>query len=120
MSLGKTIAKLRVRKGLTQAQLAEKIEMAAAHINRLEHDRMKPRPKTLERIAEALSVSKEDLMLAAGHETPPELAAHDPELASLLSQIPLLDSEQKQALRTFLRSMITCQQIQRLTSARAS
>lgn len=115
MSFGKTIAKLRTRKGLTQAQLAEKVEMASAHINRLEHDRMKPRAKTIERLAEALSVTKEDLMVAAGGEIPDEVSAHDPELASLLSQIPLLDTDQKYALRTFLRSMITCQQIHKLT-----
>ena len=67
MSLGKTIAQLRTRKGWTQAQLAEHVGMTSAHINRLEHDRMKPRPKTLERLAEAFGTSIADLTQAVEH-----------------------------------------------------
>ncbi len=116
MSLGKTIAQLRTRKGWTQAQLAEHVGMTSAHINRLEHDRMKPRPKTLERLAEAFGTSIADLTQAVEHPLAADWARQDPELGQLVGQIPLLNDEQRNALRTFLRSMVTCQQIQRLTS----
>lgn len=120
MTLGKTIAKLRNRKGWTQAQLAERVKLAVAHLNRLEHDRMKPRASTIERLAEALGVQPDDLLRAHDSSLPFELAQEEPELAQLLSQLSLLDGEQRKALTVFLRSMITCQQVQRLTTGRAS
>ena len=120
MTLGRTIARLRERKGWTQAKLAQKVELAVAHLNRLEKDRMKPRPSTLERLAEALDVSVAELQGHQDSPLPPELAQQEPELTELLSQLSLLDAEQRKALTVFLRSMITCQQVQRLTAGRAS
>jgi transcriptional regulator with XRE-family HTH domain len=115
MSLGKTIVKLRNRQGWTQAELAEKLEMATAHINRLEHDRMQPRAKTMEKLAEVFGLSRQELV--AGTETATDIVAgQDPELAELWGQVSILDNDQRHALRTFLRSMIACQQIQRITS----
>lgn len=115
MSLGKAIARLRIKKGWTQRELAEHAEMHQNHINRLENDRMRPRPRTLEKLAEVLDSSAEELV-AAESQNPPDWAGDDPELAELLTQIPMLDEEQRQALRTFLRSMVTCQEVRRVTS----
>lgn len=120
MSLGKAITKLRQKRDWTQAELAGKVDMTTAHINRLENDRMKPRPRTLERLASALGVTPEELKTSTEASVPNEINQQEPELAQLLSKLPLLDGEQRQALTVFLRSMITCQQIQRLTAARAS
>ena len=119
MSLGKTIVKLRNRQGWTQAQLAEKLGMATAHINRLEHDRMRPRSTTIEKLAEVFGLSREDLLSAL--DGPSEMVqGQDPELAELLGKISILDDDQRQALRTFLRSMIACQQIQQITRRSAT
>jgi|JI10StandDraft_1071094.scaffolds.fasta_scaffold814477_2 transcriptional regulator with XRE-family HTH domain len=120
MSLGKAITRLRQKRDWTQAELAEKVEMTTAHINRLENDRMKPRPRTLERLASVLGVSPEELKSSPEAAVPKEISQQEPELAQLLSKLSLLDGEQRQALTVFLRSMITCQQVQRLTAARAS
>lgn len=119
MSLGKAIAKLRQQRDWTQAELAEKVDLTTAHINRLENDRMKPRPRTLERLASILGVTAEELKSSTLASVPSEISQQEPELAQLLSKLSLLDGEQRQALTVFLRSMITCQQVQRLT-ARAS
>jgi len=118
MSLGTTIARLRKEKGWTQVELAEAVEMHPNHINRLEKDRIQPRPKTLEKFAEVLGVSADILTAAASGDLPSGIAKDDPELADLLTQVPLLDEEQRQALRTFLRSMVACQQVQMITSGR--
>ncbi|MEW6283593.1 MAG: helix-turn-helix transcriptional regulator [Candidatus Eremiobacterota bacterium] len=116
MSLGKTVSRLRKEKGWTQIQLAEALDMHPNHINRVEKDRIRPRVKTLERMAQALGVTIDMLTAAAEGDVPTGIAREDPELADLLSQLPLLDEDQRHALRTFLRSMIACQQVQRITS----
>lgn len=118
MSLGRTIARLRAKKGWTQAQLAEQLGMNAAHINRLEHDKMQPRPRTVERLSTVFEVSTEELLAAAEPVVTGDWAKQDPELKDLLNHIPMLSDDQRHALRTFLRSMVVCQQIQQLTYPR--
>ncbi|MEW6277771.1 MAG: helix-turn-helix domain-containing protein [Candidatus Eremiobacterota bacterium] len=118
MSLGKTISRLRTKKGWTQAQLAEQLGMHQNHVNRLENDKMKPRPNTLERLAEVLDASIDDLLAAADTEITLSWAKDDPELAGLLLQIPILDEEQRNALKAVLRSMVACQEIQRIAGGR--
>ena len=120
MHTGKIIAQLRTRKGWTQAHLAELVAMTQAHINKLENEKMKPRHKTLERIAEVFGITVDDLIQPSQSTIATDVIKIDPELGKLLSQIDILSEDQRGALRTFLHSMITCQQIQRLTSAKAS
>ncbi len=119
MTLGKTIAKLRTHRGWTQAELATKLEMATAHVNRLERDRIQPRAKTVDKLAEVFNISREELLSALEASVEP-LAGQDPELSELLGQLSLLDDDQRQALRTFLRSMIACQQISKITRRAAT
>lgn len=59
--LGKQIGKLRKLKGLTQAQLAEKIEVTQAYLGHLEQGRKSPSLETLEKIATALKIQIKDL-----------------------------------------------------------
>ncbi|MBI4758178.1 MAG: helix-turn-helix transcriptional regulator [Chloroflexi bacterium] len=103
---------------MTQQQLADRVGMHQNHINRLENDRMQPRTKTVDKLASALEVTVEELVNAQVA-IPPSVLKDDPELADLLGHLALLNDEQRHALRTFLRSMITCQQVQRLTTTRA-
>ena len=81
---------------------------------------MKPRRSTLTGIAEAFEIRVEDLEALA--EVPDanieeSLAKEDPELAALISQIPLLSTEQKEALRVMLRSMVGFQKVRQVTTA---
>lgn len=89
------------------------------HVSRMEKDKMQPRRSTLEKIAEVFEISIEDLLALAEKDTRAlgqQLSEEDPELAALMSQVPLLTEEQKEALRVFLRSMVTCQRLQTLAS----
>ena len=89
------------------------------HVSRMEKDKMQPRRSTLEKIAEVFKISIEDLLALAEKDTRAlgqQLSEEDPELAALMSQVPLLTEEQKEALRVFLRSMVTCQRLQTLAS----
>jgi len=112
MTLGQKIEKLRKLRGFTQTQLAQKMDMTPHHLSRWENDRIRPRDKTLEKLAQALEVSPDEL--AVPQANPSELAQNDSELAFLLHEIPSLDEEQKQVLKHVLRSMVTCNQMQRV------
>ena len=119
-TLGKRIAQLRQDRGWTQKELADKAGITQNHVSRVEKDRMKPRRSTLKGLAEAFEIRVEDLeALAEVPDTNIEerLAKDDPDLAALISQIPLLSEEQKEALRVTLRSMIAHQKVLEATRA---
>lgn len=59
MKTGKLIKELRVKKGMTQEELAEKTELSARTIQRIENGEVDPRAYTLQMIAKALDVDYE-------------------------------------------------------------
>lgn len=59
--LGKQIAKLRKAKGLTQGELAEKIEVTQAYLGHIEQGIKSPSLETLEKIAKILKVHIKEL-----------------------------------------------------------
>lgn len=61
MTIGENIKFFRKQKGLTQKELGEKIGMSANSIQRYELEHRDPQNKTLDKIAEALGVSRADL-----------------------------------------------------------
>ena len=62
VSGGKKIQILRKARGLTQKQLAEKVHLATGTIQQYELGKRQPSTQTIEKIAEALSVSPFDLI----------------------------------------------------------
>ena len=56
MKTGRLIKELRIKKGLTQEELAEKTELSARTIQRIENGEVDPRAYTLQMIAKALEV----------------------------------------------------------------
>lgn len=103
MSLGKTIVRLRMQKMMKQKDLVNALGVQQRLVTRWENDEAIPRPKTLERIAEILGVSHEEL-LAQAHQTG---QVDDPELQQLLHELPQLQPNQKEALKTVIRDMLT-------------
>lgn len=65
METGKIIRELRLKKGMTQEALAEKTEVSARTIQRIENGEVDPRAYTLQMIAKALDV---DFSLFTGNE----------------------------------------------------
>jgi len=59
-TIGKQIAKIREKRGLKQANLAELVELAPETISRMERGMSIPSLKTLERIGEALRTPLKD------------------------------------------------------------
>lgn len=56
MKTGKLIKELRIKKGMTQEELAERTELSARTIQRIENGEVDPRAYTLQMIAKALDV----------------------------------------------------------------
>ncbi|WP_297100972.1 helix-turn-helix transcriptional regulator [uncultured Draconibacterium sp.] len=65
METGKLIKELRIKKGMTQEELAEKTEVSPRTIQRIENGQVDPRAYTLQMIAKALEV---DFSLFAANE----------------------------------------------------
>jgi len=60
--LGENLRKLRLKKNMSQGDLATILSVDRAYISNIENGRMNPTLSTLEKIAKALSVSIEDLI----------------------------------------------------------
>lgn len=115
MSLGRQIVKLRMQKQWKQKDLAERLGIDPRHLVRWEHDRAKPRPKALEKLAATLEVTVDELLGEAQRN--PLSRIEDEELRDLVENIPSLNEAKQTALKTVLRDMLTCQNIQRFNRA---
>lgn len=62
MDLGERIQKARKSKGLTQKQLAEKLEIAEITVRKYESNKREPKIEIMKKIAEALGVSVAELI----------------------------------------------------------
>ncbi len=63
MNIGRAVRVTRAFKGLSQQQLAECAGFDASYISLVESNRRRPRPETLEKLAEAMGVPSELLRL---------------------------------------------------------
>ena len=120
MNIGKTICKLRVERGLTQAQLADIVGIHRQHMHRLEKGHFSPRQQTLEKIAQALETTMDNLMAIASSGIPVSVSQEEPELSELFRQVHLLNPDEKVALATFLRALLKCRQMEQLMLGKAS
>ncbi|QGG57421.1 helix-turn-helix domain-containing protein [Paenibacillus sp. B01] len=80
MSLGKRIREYRVKRGLTQMQLATKLQMSEANISSYERDKSAPPSDKLSQLAELLGVSS-DYLLAGSVAASPSLQKLELELS---------------------------------------
>lgn len=63
-SIGETIATLRKEKGMTQSQLAEKMNVTDKAVSKWERDLSCPDINTISKLADVLGVSVEELLKA--------------------------------------------------------
>ena len=62
MSIGKRIKEIRLEKGMTQKELAEKCGMFDSALRRIENGKQNPKIETIERIIEALNIPFTDII----------------------------------------------------------
>lgn len=115
VSLGQTIARLRKQKQWKQTDLADKLGVHPHHVTRWETDRVRPRMKSIEQIADVFGVPLSELLageLQAGGS--PYVAVQDSELAELLGQVAKLEDQEVQALKVVLRGLLTRTHLQEM------
>jgi transcriptional regulator with XRE-family HTH domain len=106
MELGEKIKTLRKRQGLSQEELAERVEINSTHLSRLETGKYQPSIDVLKRLAEALEVSA-DHLLSAEAEEPAEVHIRNKPLADRIRLIDSLEESDQQALIQVIDSMLT-------------
>ena len=116
MTLGQKIREVRRSKKMTQKELAEMIGLTTTQISRWEQDHVTPRTRNLQDLAKALDV-QEDVFQDLTPAAPLQLIDEDPELLEIVTQINILNPEQRKALKLVLQSMVTCQKLHDLAGA---
>lgn len=108
MQFGKTIAHLRKQKGLTQVELAEKVEVHPSLVTRWERGLVQPRRKALERLAGVLDTTVQELMAGDPAGLTARLGSiEDPELLAMFGQVHKLDQRELDALKVVLGAILT-------------
>lgn len=112
MSFGSALESIRKDRGLTQSQLAERLDVNQSLIAKWESGKVQPRTSTLEKLAEALQVQTEELLAGEYGTVSVHLRSLDPRLMELLSQVHKLDVPDREALRRVLEAMLTRTRVQ--------
>jgi transcriptional regulator with XRE-family HTH domain len=60
--IGEEVKKWRLRRAMTQIQLAEKCGLSPATIVRIERNQREPQPSTIRKLADALSIDPKELL----------------------------------------------------------
>lgn len=100
-SFGTLIRGLRQAKGLTQRELASRLEIDFTYLSKLENDRGEPPgEETVRKIAEILNADPEELLARAGRVPAElrELAREDVEFARFLRQLPSMSSGDRERM----------------------
>lgn len=97
--IGRTIRARRLELHLTQAELAEKLELDARYLQKIERGVCVPAIKTFYRIAHVLNLSLDQLFFPANNETSP---TH----AMLLRRIQECDEKQEKVLLATVNAML--------------
>ena len=114
-NVGTTIAMLRKNKGLTQAELAEKLDVTQSVVARWEKNQVQPRVKAMEKIAATLEVSMDTLASGDYGKFAVRLSeVNDLELVELLGQIHQLNDRERDAVKVVLKAILHQVQISHL------
>jgi transcriptional regulator with XRE-family HTH domain len=113
---GKNLLGTRLKKSLTQRELAHKLHLDHSVIAKLESGRVLPRRATVLKLSEALGVSPEDLTQAVPQAISKNEPPGDPELLSLVQQISVLDTRDRGTLKEVVEAMLTRYQLRELAA----
>lgn len=110
--VGPRIKRLRTDRGLTQAQLAERVGMTYVQIGRYERAKSTPSAQAVERLARALDTTADYLMTGGTDASADDLA--DRELLRQFRAVQDLPPDDKHLVKTFLDAFVTKRRIQEL------
>jgi transcriptional regulator with XRE-family HTH domain len=119
MDLGEKIKTLRKKLGLSQGELAAKVEINPTHLSRLETGRYQPSVELLKKLSDVFEVTT-DSLLGAADEQAPEVKIQNRPLVDRIRLIETLDEADQQALVQVIDSMLTKQKMRQLLNQAAS
>ena len=103
MTLGTRITELRVAKGITHAQLADKAGISRSYVTRLESNRVAlPSKRVLWALAQALTTTPDDLLAAAGYMPARDRTIRDSGLEIAFKYVATLPTEAQREILDFV------------------
>ena len=103
--LGKRIQELRKQSGLTQAQLASKIEISHTQLTRYESKNIQPPADVLQRMANIFDVSI-DYIVSGNKSDKVEQTLKDAELIKQFKQLDKMPEDEKKSILKVLNALI--------------
>lgn len=111
--LASNLKKLRKARELSQADLAEKIGAHLTHVSRVETGKYLPSLEFVVKAAKALGVST-DALLSEAEDGAQEIRVEDKDLADRLRMMETLEQRERDALFTFIDTMLTKHRMRKL------
>jgi transcriptional regulator with XRE-family HTH domain len=110
LQIASAIRSLRLRSGLSQRQLALRMQVPRTYVSKIENEKATPTLSSLQRLANALEISVPDLLRSATSDTRQaeiqELMADD-FIVEILPYINQLDAMQRSTFLTQIRELTT-------------
>lgn len=107
MSIGSRIKEFRTKRGLTQSQMAEKLQMTEANFSSYERDKSVPPSNRLDQISKILNVSS-DYLLGRSDDPNPEINRTDQvdeETYMIARKLQKLTPQNRLLLNDLIKSM---------------
>ncbi len=114
-TLGNKIRKLRVQRGWTQKELGLRAGIEGKNVSSYETGHLNPSARTLQRFAEALGVTAEDLLAESPKE--PALAVEDPDLLELFREVSQLPEGERTNAKWFLSLIVKQHRLQQMIAS---
>ncbi len=111
--IGTRIKELRLQKGLTQQELAAKVNMTYVQIGRYERLGTMPGGDALKKLADVLGTTS-DFLMNGNRDQNTAALLKDRELLYLFKAVEELSAADKHLVKTFLDAFVTKRQVQKL------
>ncbi len=107
LQVAAAIRMLRQKSGLSQRQLALKMQVPRTYVSKIENEKAMPTLSSLQRLATALEVSMGDLLKGSSRTLEDEIAdlMHDEFIAEVVEYLDKLDSLQRSTLLAQVRDL---------------
>lgn len=107
LQVATAIRMLRQRSGLSQRQLALRMQVPRTYVSKIENEKAMPTLSSLQRVATALEVGVADLLKGGHRSLEDEIAdlMHDPFIAAVVPMLSGLDPMQRSSLLAQVRDL---------------
>jgi len=114
MKIGDKIKKAREAKGWSQKEVALSLKMDQSQYSKIENNKTDPHLSTIEKIAEALGVSTEELFVA--DKVFKEVSSFDKSLVEKMQLVEQLEENEKKSVFFIIDGLVTKQRLKQTLS----